>query len=161
MADEKRLQVSKTIEAPAEQIFALLADPGRHTELDGAGMLRGLADPAAPVSAVGDAFVMNMYNEMVGAYRMRNEVVAYERDREIGWAPAITPPGALADKVGDVDLSGHHYHWALEPTADGHTQVTHTYDWSGVADQNALPFYPVLSSEQLAGTLDRIAAAVR
>ncbi len=160
MSGDMWLRVSRTIEAPPERIFALLADPGRHTELDGAGMLRGLLTGDGPVSAVGDAFVISMYSDAVGAYRMRSEVVVFEKDREIGWAPAIDPPGALAAVVGDVDISGHHYLWKLEPTPEGHTHVTHTYDWSGVADPNALKFYPVVSAEQMAGTLDRIATVV-
>lgn len=33
--------VSRRIEAPAEEIFRILADPGQHSDLDGSGMLRG------------------------------------------------------------------------------------------------------------------------
>ncbi|MCA2227756.1 hypothetical protein [Nonomuraea aurantiaca] len=31
----------RRIEAPAEEIFRILADPGQHPDLDGSGMLRG------------------------------------------------------------------------------------------------------------------------
>jgi hypothetical protein len=40
MSKDRSLQVSGTIDAPPDKAFALLADPARHTELDGAGMLR-------------------------------------------------------------------------------------------------------------------------
>ena len=43
MDTSKKLQASKVINAPAEDIFALLADPNRHTVLDGADMLRNEA----------------------------------------------------------------------------------------------------------------------
>jgi hypothetical protein len=38
-------------------------------------------------------------------------------------------------------------------------RTTHTYDWSGVRDQNAMGLYPRVSKEQMEGSLDRVAAA--
>ena len=89
MDDNRQLQVSRVIDAPPERIFAVLADPARHRELDSAGMLRGLDSGDAPVTAVGQAFVMNMNQDGIGDYQMRSEVVVYEADRRIGWAPAM------------------------------------------------------------------------
>ncbi|MHB1497462.1 MAG: hypothetical protein ACYCXN_06065, partial [Acidimicrobiales bacterium] len=37
----KPVKVSRRIEAPADRIFAILADPVRHLDFDGSGMLRG------------------------------------------------------------------------------------------------------------------------
>ena len=62
MASDSQVAVSRRIEAPAVDIFAILADPRRHTELDGSGMLRG-AVTATPVTGVGDVFVMRMYHQ--------------------------------------------------------------------------------------------------
>ena len=160
MDDTRQLQVSRIIDAPPEQIFAVLADPVRHRELDGAGMLRGLDSGDAPITAAGQAFVMNMNQDGIGDYQMRSEIVIYEAGRRIGWAPAIHPPGALAHIIGELNPSGHTYAWELEPAGDGRTKVTHTYDWSGVRDQNALGLYPRVSKEQMEGSLDRVAAAV-
>lgn len=161
MSEDRKLQVSATIDAPPERIFALLADPAYHTELDGTGMLRGLDSGPSRVTGAGDAFVMNMNQDGIGDYQMRSEVVAFEPDRKIAWAPAIHPPGALSHIIGELDASGHQYVWELEPTPEGGTRVTHTYDWSGVQDQDALPLYPRVSQEQMAGSLDRLGAAVR
>jgi hypothetical protein len=69
--------VSRRIAAPAAVIFRVLADPGRHTELDGSAMLRG-AVTTAPVSGVGDVFIMKMYFSGLGDYEMNNHVVEYE-----------------------------------------------------------------------------------
>jgi hypothetical protein len=80
------VRVSRRIAAPATTIFRLLADPGRHPELDGSGMLRGSLT-TAPVSAVGDVFIMKMYFSELGDYEMNNHVVEYEQDRRIGWEP--------------------------------------------------------------------------
>jgi uncharacterized protein YndB with AHSA1/START domain len=161
MSDAQQLRINRTIAAPPDQVFALLADPDRHTGLDGAGMLRGLASEPVPITATGQAFVMNMNQDGIGDYQMRNEVVSFEPGRRIGWAPSIHPPGSLRHVIGDLDPSGHVYEWELEPTSDGRTTVTHTYDWSGVTDPKALPLYPRVSEQQLTGTLDRIEVALR
>src|SRR6202034_4020889 len=80
------VRVSRRIEASAAVIFAVLADPRRHLELDGSGMLRG-AVTTAPVTGVGDVFIMSMYFSALGDYEMNNHVVEYEPDRRIGWEP--------------------------------------------------------------------------
>jgi hypothetical protein len=56
----KPVAVSRRISAPARDIFQLLADPGRHPDLDGSGMLREAVSRAI-VAGVGDVFVMKMY----------------------------------------------------------------------------------------------------
>jgi hypothetical protein len=54
MADEsKPVEVSRRIEAPAPRIFKILANPQRHLDFDGSGMLRG-AVLERPISNVGD-----------------------------------------------------------------------------------------------------------
>lgn len=160
MSDDKKIQVSGTVAAPPAAIFALLSDPARHTELDGAGMLRGLDSGPSPVSRVGDAFVMNMNQEGLGDYQMRSEITTFDADRSIAWAPAIHPAGSLKHLIGEVDPSGHVYGWELAPTSDGGTQVTHTYDWSGVQDQAALGLYPIVNEEQLRGSIANLGNAV-
>ena len=160
MADMSQ-RVTRTIAARPEGMFTLLADPGRHPSLDGAGMVRGLVSGPATLSAVGDAFVMAMNQDGLGDYQMRSEVVALEPGRRIAWAPAVHPPGALSAFIGDTDPSGHVYAWDLEPADDGGTRVTHTYDWSGVRDETALPLYPRVSTAQMEATLDNLEDAVR
>ncbi len=154
MSQDRSLQVSGTIGAPPDKAFALLSDPARHTELDGAGMLRGL-DSGGQVSSVGDAFVMKMNQDGIGDYMMRSEVTDFEPGRRIAWAPAIHPPGSLSHVIGELDPSGHTYGWELEPTPEGGTRVTHTYDWSGVTDEGALALYPRVSEEQMTASITR------
>jgi len=57
MAEQTKLEVSLRIEAPAALIFEILANPQRHVDFDGSGMLRG-AVLDRPVSEVGDTFIM-------------------------------------------------------------------------------------------------------
>jgi hypothetical protein len=136
MADDTTgvVSVSRRIEAPADVIFAVLADPGRHTELDGTGMLRG-PKSGGPISAVGDRFVMNMYFDHFGGdYTMDNHVVEFEPARRIAWAPAAGDEraGNGSSPVG-VPL-GHRWIFELAPDGEG-TVVTETYDCTGAPEQ--------------------------
>jgi hypothetical protein len=122
--------VSRRIAAPAAAIFGVLTDPVRHTDLDGSGMLRGAAT-TAPVSGVGDVFVMKMYFAPLGDYEMNNHVVEYEPDRRIGWEPAA---GRGHPDAGPDNDDRWGQRWAYELTPDGPdaTIVTEIYDCSRV-----------------------------
>ena len=92
MGDERKQVVTGTVDAPPEQVFAVLSDPANHTGIDGAGMLRGIASSGGPVTGVGDSWVMNMNQSNLGDYQMRSEVIAFEPNRQIAWEPAIHRP---------------------------------------------------------------------
>jgi hypothetical protein len=113
--------VSRRIPASADAIFAILADPGRHTELDGSGMLRGAATDQA-VTAAGDVFVLNMSFSRLGDYQMANHVVEFEPGRRIAWEP----------RRHDIDAPpwGHRWGFTLAPDGPAVTVVTHDYDCS-------------------------------
>jgi uncharacterized protein YndB with AHSA1/START domain len=154
----EQLRVTRDVDASPERIFAVLSDPGRHILFDGADMVRGLAE-GGPITGVGDAFVMNMENQVLGNYQVRNEVCAYEQDRKLGWGPALHPKGGYADKIGDMDPGGHTYMWELAPNEDGGTTVTQTYDWSGVWDPGFKSLFPMLNEDVLAASIERIGKA--
>lgn len=149
--------VTRTVQASPEQLFALLSKPERHQEIDGANMLRGV-EGATAISGVGDQFVMNMENEALGNYQMKNTVTAFEQDRTIGWSPALHPIDGYSDKLGDVRAEGHSYTWKLEPEGGG-TRVTQVYDWSGVQDESFRGFFPMLSEDQLADSIEKAGQA--
>jgi hypothetical protein len=156
MADNKQIQVSRVIHAPAGQIFALLADPGRHAEIDGSDTLRGSDSP--PITAVGQQFVVDMFRDDLGNYRARSTVVAFEPPIRIGWAPALETsfPCPLVDRLAAIKTGGHTYTYQLQEAEDG-TEVTEIYDWSGVSDPDFEAFCPFVSREALAGTLAKLA----
>lgn len=161
MGDDKRQVVKGTIAAAPEQVFAVLADPARHAEVDGSGMLLGAPSGEGPVTKVGDAFLMEMTQEGLGEYQIRNEIVAFEAGRKIAWVPrASRLSPQIVELLGDIDPSGYHFGWELEPTADGQTAVSHIYDWNGVTDERALAFFPRVSAEQMAETIARVADVV-
>lgn len=127
------VSVSRRIEVPAAVIFAILADPARHPEIDGSGMVRAADSP--PVEKAGDAFVMRMSNDFLGDYVVTNRVVEFERDRLITWIPELTEASrpehqARVGRPGTVRWS-----YALAPDGDGATIVTETYDCSRAPEQ--------------------------
>lgn len=158
MSDQ--IQVSKTVDAGPEQMFAVLATPRRHQEFDGANMLRGVEGSSGQVTGTGDEFIMNMENDLLGAYQMKNTVVAFEPNHKIGWAPSLHPFDGYTDKLGDVKATGHTYTWELEPAGSG-TKVTQTYDWSGVKDEQFRGLFPLVSEEQLRDSIDKVANAAK
>jgi hypothetical protein len=157
--NKKKLKASKVIEAPAEDIFALLADPNRHSDIDGAGMLQGTEGDSPAIAGIGQKFTMNMHDPEFGDYRIVNSVTAYMPVGRIGWAPQIDPTCELAGKL-EMDVRGHTYTYDLREV-DGGTEVTQSYEWNGVKDPEFEKLFPRVSREQLAATLDRIAEAVR
>ncbi len=129
MAEGKPLQVSRRVEAPAALIFEILANPQRHVEFDGSGMLRG-AVLDGPISDVGDTFTMKMHR-LGNDYLMLNYVVEFEPGRRIFWEPAPGDPsraeGNDPSKVGIP--AGYRWGYLLTPDGDDATVVTEVFDY--------------------------------
>lgn len=144
--------VSRTINAPAAEIFDLLSNPERHTEFDGSGFVRSAVKPQR-ISAVGDTFRMDMEGpHMGGEYQMDNHVSGFQPNTLIAWksAPAGTePPG---------------WEWLYELKAEGSgtTEVSLTYDWSTVTDKELLKkiSFPLVSESQMEDSLAALVSAV-
>lgn len=130
MTDESPYEpvtVSRVVPAPPAAVFRVLANPTRHTDLDGSGMLRG-AVTETPVSRVGDVFVMRMYYSEHGHYEMNNHVVEYEQDRRIAWEPEAGRGHPGHGLPGS--RWGHRWIYTLSPAGPGSTLVTEAYDCS-------------------------------
>jgi hypothetical protein len=148
--EECRVTVSRRIEADPGTIFGILADPSKHTEIDGSEMLRGALTDTV-VSGVGDVFVMKMYLERLGGdYEMANQVVEFEQDRRITWEPR-------RHDVDDAPIGGHL--WGYELTGDGEdaTVVTEIFDCARWAEEDK-PFidYGRNWIEAMTKTLERL-----
>ena len=111
--------VERTIPAPADAIFALLADPSRHKDIDGSGGVRDSKEPSQRVK-LGDKFGMSM--KLGIPYSMVSEVIEFEDDRRIAWQSR--PPGVFGKISG-----GRIWRYELEPV-DGGTRVRETWDIS-------------------------------
>ena len=153
-SESQRISVERVINAPAADIYALVTDPAGHVRIDGSGMLVEAPD-AAPVSAVGDTFRMEMDREPLGdlpmgRYAVINTVTAIEPDRLIEWA------------VGGEGRTpiGHVYGFRLEPVDDTTTTVTSYCDWSGLhpklVGRIEFPVVPASMMEQTLARLDQL-----
>jgi uncharacterized protein YndB with AHSA1/START domain len=138
----KVVSASRTVVAAPETIFELIADPAQQPRWDGNDNLSQAA-PGQRVRAVGDVFAMTN----TGGNVRENHVVEFEEGRLIAWKPS---------DVGEPP-AGHMWRWQLEPTQQGETRVTHTYDWTQLTDENRVPRARRTGREQLAASLDRLA----
>jgi hypothetical protein len=153
MADNAPIEVSRHIAAPAHDIFAVLADPRRHPELDGSGMvLSAVTD--TPVTAVGDVFVVAMQSRKWGSYEMDNHIVEFDPDVAIGWEPQAGRghPDAGAPRLG------HRWIYRLAPDDTG-TLVTEIYDCTVLAAEDRAEMSEGrLWIPAMEGTLERLDA---
>lgn len=154
----EQLKVTRDVDASPEQVFALLSDPDRHQEVDGSGLIRGLAE-GSTIGGTGDTFRMNMNNPTLGDYQVRCTVCAFEPDRKIGWAPQLYPVDGYKDKIGDMVTGGHTFVWELAPSPSGGTTITQTHDWSGVGDPGFKSLFPMLNEDVLAASIDKVGKA--
>jgi uncharacterized protein YndB with AHSA1/START domain len=114
--------VERTIPAAPEAIFALLADPSRHHDMDGSGTVREAKNAPERVK-LGDTFGMAM--KFGVPYSTHNVVVEFDDNRRIAWHHDAT--GVLSSIVGP----GATWRYELEPVEDG-TRVNETWDFSAV-----------------------------
>ena len=98
----ERLEIQRTIAAPASALFAVLCDPQGHVAIDSTGMLQDAEGD--PVGAAGDSFVVHMDREalndypQLGKYDVTVEIRDFEEDRLISW----TILGQLRPQIGHV-----------------------------------------------------------
>jgi hypothetical protein len=132
------VSASAVVAATPEQVFALLADPHRHQELDGSDTVRGVVSGPRRL-ALGDRFGMRM---RVGLpYQTKNTVVEFEPERRIAWhhfAKAI-------------------WRYELAPV-EGGTLVTESFDYGGSPFARGLELvgYPARNATSIAATLGRL-----
>jgi uncharacterized protein YndB with AHSA1/START domain len=144
MADDapRVVSASRDVEADAATIFELIADPSQQPRWDGNDNLAE-AEPGQRVHRVGDVFLMTNQSGRVRA----NHVVEFEEGRRIAWLPSPT----------DEDPPGHRWGWELDPLEDGRTRVTHTYDWSALAEGDSrVERARATSSDRLLASIDRL-----
>ena len=140
---DRIVSATRDIAAGAPEIFDLIADPAQQPRWDGNDNL-AQAPSGQRVHAVGDVFTMTTTK---GSVR-ENHVVEFEEGRRIAWRPA--EPGRPAP--------GHLWRWELQPIDAEHTQVTHTYDWTELTDEQRIPRARATTVDRLQASVDRLAA---
>jgi hypothetical protein len=141
--DAKRVSGSRVVRASPEQIFDLLADPSRHVEIDGSGMVQQARGEGSRLE-LGSKFGMDMKMGPL-PYRITNTVVEYGEGRLIAWQ----------------HFGKHRWRYELEPV-DGGTLVTETFDYSTAVSPKGIELmgYPTKHCANIDATLERLAAAV-
>lgn len=125
------------VDAPPAAVFALLADPSRHPELDGTGTVKALLEGPDRLHE-GAAFRMQMKG-----YRTDNVVVEYAPGERIAWR----------------HRGRHVWRWTLEAAGAG-TRVTEEFDWSAKRAPRLVAALgvPARAGKALDATLERLVA---
>ena len=145
------VSVERVIKAPAREIFALLADAGRHASFDGSGTVDHSAKDSIPLES-GTKFSMRMRGRpetLFMPYTMSNKVIEFEPDRRIAWQ-TTTFGGVVGGRI---------WRYELTPTQDG-TLVRETWDVSKDRQRPMLKIgsMPRQAEDGMRATLARIAA---
>jgi hypothetical protein len=114
MASPRIISDCIVVDTPAALVFAILADPSAHLEIDGTESVKGntSSHPGRKLG-MGDRFGMNM---RIGLpYKVRNTVVEYDENRLIAWQ----------------HFAKHTWRYELDEFEPGRTRVTESWDWSG------------------------------
>lgn len=132
---DRRIEVAMTMLASHSEIFTIIADPRRHFEFDGSGMLREAVE-GRPLACVGDRFTLRMHR-LGDDYLMINYVVEFEQGRRIFWEPA---PGDASRTVGNDPnkvgiAAGYRWGYVLDPIGDHETRVTEIFEPGPIPDE--------------------------
>jgi uncharacterized protein YndB with AHSA1/START domain len=136
-------QVSRRVIVPAAPavLFDLLADPRRHSELDGSGTVHDIVSAPARLG-LGDTFSVRMSWHGI-PYRITSTVTAFEENALLEWQHPLK----------------HRWRWQLLETEPGQTQVTETWDYRG---HNVRFFeltkYPQINGKGIGQTLEQLRA---
>ena len=107
---KQMVSVSRTIDADAQDLLDIVADPSLHHVIDGSGSVKGVRGGSRKLGP-GDRFSTSM---RIGVpYLISNKVVEYDEGRRIAWAHA----------------GRWRWRYEFEPV-EGGTEVTETFDWS-------------------------------
>lgn len=150
------VNATTVIDATAEAIFAVLADPAMHAAIDGTGWVTEAVD-SEPLSAAGQVFRMTMYhsNHPDGNYEMANVVQEFDPPNTISWKPGYDPGD------GTLLFGGWIWRYDLAPVAPSKTAVTLCYDWSAVPETTRLRIgFPPFPPDHLGNSLAHLARLV-
>lgn len=153
---DQRYEVTRTIAASPEAVFAVLSDPSRHQDTEPGDWVRDAVAPE-PITGAGQIFAMNMYLTQIGGdYVTHNLVNVFDRDRAIGWL------------TGRLDDGGNHvpggWFWRYDLAANGDsTDVTLTYDWTDTPQEfrDQVGGMPPFPADYLAASLAALERTVK
>lgn len=120
-AGPRQVSRSVVVHAPVAEVFALVANPHRHAEVDGSGTVRDRQVTGPDVLSVGAKFTVPMKQRGV-PYKITSTVTAFEPDKIVEWRhPA-----------------GHRWRWEFAALDPDTTRVTETFDYTTSRSPRAL-----------------------
>ena len=142
-AGPRRVARQVLVRAPAAEVFALVANPHRHPELDGSGTVRPDPVSGPAMLSAGARFTVGMKQYGV-PYKITSTVTAFEADHLIEWQHPL----------------GHRWRWELDETKPGTTQITETFDYSTAKAPKLLELFgqPAKNVIGITKTLEALAA---
>ena len=146
---ETVVSVERVINAPAADIFAIVADASRHPEIDGSGSVKQVKPGAPERLALGSTFGMSM--KLGVPYSMSNKVIEFEPDKRIAWQTTFAGP--LGRLIG-----GRIWRYELEASGSG-TLVRETWDITQDKQRFMLRAGPVgkQTKDAMSRTLEQLA----
>jgi hypothetical protein len=141
-------QVSRSVEvhAPAAELFAIVADPRRHNEIDGSGTVND--NIKAPAKLVAGAKFSTKMKMKGVPYWIVSTVTALKPDELVEWRHPF----------------GHHWRWQFEAISPTVTRVTETFDYRNTGSlKDGLRYYErtgfvKANAEGIEATLTKLAA---
>jgi hypothetical protein len=120
-----KISRSAEVNAPADEIFAIVADPRRHHDLDGSGTVLEAIEGQERLTS-GARFSVRMKQYGV-PYRITSKVTDFTEGRVVEWQHPL----------------GHRWRWELTPLSERATLVTETFDYSqlGAAKASGLKWF--------------------
>jgi uncharacterized protein YndB with AHSA1/START domain len=149
------MTASLAIDAPADAVFSVLADPSTHAAIDGTGWVREALD-GDRLGREGQIFRVAMFhpNHPDGHYEMANRVVAFEPARTIAWEPGQRDADSF-----ELSFGGWIWRYDLTSAEPSRTEVTLTYDWSAVPPSvREYIAFPPFGKDHLERSLRNLAA---
>ncbi len=139
--DDKVVRGIRFVPAEPQAIFDLLADPSRHSTIDGSGSVRSSAADAPERLTLGSKFSMSM--KLGVPYKITNEVVEFDEPSLIAWQ----------------HMGKHIWRYRLRPV-EGGTEVTEEFDFRPARSATALKLSgaPKRNAKAIEATLDRLVA---
>lgn len=137
-------KVARSVEVQAEpsEIFALVANPHRHHELDGSGTVRDAEVKGPQELSQGDTFTVKMKQYGL-PYAIKSTAVEVERDHVVAWQHPM----------------GHIWRWEIRQSRPGISQVTETFDYSTAKAPKVLELtgFPKKNGQGITRTLEKLA----
>jgi hypothetical protein len=118
-AGPRKISRSAEVNAPASEIFEMVADPRRHAELDGSGTVTGIVAGPQRLSQ-GAKFSVRMRQYGL-PYNVTSQVTEFADGHVVEWRHPL----------------GHRWRWELRPVSEHATVVTETFDYSQISSAKA------------------------